>query len=248
MSKKIVLVTGVNGGIGGATAALFRKNGWQVIGTDRQDSSAVCDRYVKADISDPTQNRDIFEGIASAEKRLDALVNNAAMQICKPIVDTSVEEWDAVMAANLRAVFLSVKHSFELLRASKGAVVNVSSVHAVATSPGIAAYAASKGGLSAFTRSIAVEWAPFGIRSNAVLPGAVDTPMLRAGFERGHLQGSSVEEQLITIGKKHPIGRVAQPAEIGAAIYFLADNELSSFITGQELFADGGALAKLSTE
>lgn len=248
MSNRVVLVTGVNGGIGAATAVLFRKNGWQVIGTDKQDSSDVCDRYVKADISDPTQNKALFDGIASAEKRLDALVNNAATQICKPITATSVEEWDAVMAANLRAVFLSVKHSFELLRTSKGSIVNVSSVHAVATSPGIAAYAASKGGLSAFTRSLAVEWAPFGIRSNAVLPGAVDTPMLRAGFERGHLQGSSVEEQLTAIGKKHPIGRVAQPSEIGRAIYFLADNEQSAFITGQNILVDGGALSKLSTE
>ena len=104
-----------------------------------------------------------------------------------------MEEWDAVMASNLRSVFLGVKLAHPLFKAAGGgAIVNVSSVHAVATSANIAAYAASKGGLLALTRAMAIEFAPDNIRVNAILPGAVDTPMLRAGLARGHLQGTDV--------------------------------------------------------
>ncbi len=119
---------------------------------------------------------------------LDAVVNNAAVQIAKPMLETTVEEWDRVMASNLRSVFLGAKLAHPLLKAGGGgAIVNVSSVHAVQTSANIAAYAASKGGLLALTRAMAIEFAPDNIRVNAILPGAVDTPMLRAGLDRGTL-------------------------------------------------------------
>src|SRR3970040_406688 len=106
-----------------------------------------------------------------------------------------VPEWDAVMASNLRSAYLMARHAHPLLRITRGAIVNVSSVHAIATSVDVAAYAASKGGLVALTRAMAIEFAPDGIRVNAVLPGAVDTPMLRAGLGRGHLNGSKVEDR-----------------------------------------------------
>ncbi len=129
----------------------------------------------------------IFQQARAFTDRLDALVNNAALQIAKPLLETSVEEWDAVMASNLRSVFLGIKLAHPLFKAAGGgAIVNVSSVHAVATSANIAAYAASKGGLLALTRAMAIEFAPDNIRCNAILPGAVDTPMLRAGLNRGH--------------------------------------------------------------
>jgi NAD(P)-dependent dehydrogenase (short-subunit alcohol dehydrogenase family) len=126
--------------------------------------------------------------------------------------------------------------------------VNVSSVHAVATSSNIAAYAASKGGLLALTRAMAVEWAMDNIRVNAILPGAVDTPMLRAGLNRGHLTGGTVIDRLENLARKTVNGRVGLPEEIAHAIYFLADNSQSSFITGQAMIVDGGATARLSTE
>src|SRR6185436_14037230 len=100
---------------------------------------------------------DVFETIAAKEGRLDALVNNAACQVCKPLLETSAEEWDQVFTCNARSVFLSVKQAYPLLKSSGGAIVNVSSVHAVATSCGIAAYAASKGALLALTRAMALE-------------------------------------------------------------------------------------------
>ena len=126
--------------------------------------------------------------------------------------------------------------------------MNVSSVHAVATSANIAAYAASKGGLLALTRAMAIEFAKDNIRVNAVLPGAVDTPMLRAGFHRGRNNEASEESQLAALAAKTVNGRVALPEEIASVIYFLADPAQSSFITGQGLLADGGATCRLSTE
>ncbi|MFM6397291.1 MAG: SDR family NAD(P)-dependent oxidoreductase, partial [Planktothrix sp.] len=126
--------------------------------------------------------------------------------------------------------------------------MNVSSVHAIATSANIAAYAASKGAMLALTRALAIELASNNIRVNAVLPGAVDTPMLHSGLSRGHLRGDNVLDLMEQLGSKHVIGRVGQPQEIAEAIYFLADNNRSSFMTGQGLVVDGGATCRLSTE
>jgi glucose 1-dehydrogenase len=154
-----------------------------------------------------------------------------------------------VIASNLRSVFLSVKLAYPLFRAAGGgAIVNVSSVHAVATSANIAAYAASKGGLLALTRAVAIEFASANIRCNAILPGAVDTPMLRAGLSRGHVQGKDIIQRLDNLARKTVNGRIGQPEEIAHAIYFLADETQSSFMTGQAMIIDGGATARLSTE
>jgi NAD(P)-dependent dehydrogenase (short-subunit alcohol dehydrogenase family) len=164
-------------------------------------------------------------------------------------MDTTIEEWDLVMASNLRSVFVGTKLAFPLLKeAGGGAIVNISSVHAVATSTNIASYAASKGGLLALTRALAIEFAPNNIRVNAVLPGAVDTPMLRSGLSRGHLGGDSVIERLDNLARRTVNGRIGRPEEIAHAIYFLADETQSSFMTGQAMIVDGGATARLSTE
>ena len=127
-------------------------------------------------------------------------------------------------------------------------MVNVSSVHAIATSANIAAYAASKGAMVAFTRALAIEWAADQIRVNAILPGAVDTPMLHAGLERGHLSGSNLDELMNQLGRKTVMGRVGKPQEIAQGIFFLANGQQSSFMTGQTIVIDGGATARLSTE
>jgi NAD(P)-dependent dehydrogenase (short-subunit alcohol dehydrogenase family) len=251
MNKRSVLITGVAGGIGGATARVFAAAGWHVVGVDRRlvEQLPAVDHLIQADISEPDAPEYIFTQVVENEGQLDALVNNAAVQICKPLVETTPEEWDITMASNIRSVYLSIRQAYPLLKAhGGGAIVNVSSVHAVATSVGIAAYAASKGALLALTRAVALELAPDHIRVNAVLPGAIDTPMLHAGLSRGHVEGSNVEELVRGLGKKHVLGRVGQPEEIGQAILFLADNKQSSFMTGQALVVDGGATARLSTE
>jgi NAD(P)-dependent dehydrogenase (short-subunit alcohol dehydrogenase family) len=247
-----VLITGAAGGIGRAAVSLFSQKGWRVIGVDRASFGTNFPEnglYIQADISIGENLDLIFNQARQFTPCLNALVNNAALQITKPLLETSVEEWDAVMASNLRSVFLGAKLAHPLLKAAGGgAIVNVSSVHAVATSANIAAYAASKGGLLAFTRALAIEFAPDNIRANAVLPGAVDTPMLRAGMGRGHLQGGDISERLDNLARKTVNGRVGQPEEIAHAIYFLADETQSSFMTGQALIIDGGATARLSTE
>jgi NAD(P)-dependent dehydrogenase (short-subunit alcohol dehydrogenase family) len=252
ISPKIVLITGAAGGIGRATVALFAQMGWRVIGVDRADFGPdfpAGGLFIRSDISIGENLKTIFEQAHAFTGYLNALVNNAALQIAKPMLETSVEEWDAVMASNLRSVFLGVKLAHPLLMAAGGgAIVNVSSVHAVATSANIAAYAASKGGLLALTRAIAIEFATDNIRANAILPGAVDTPMLRAGLSRGHLQGGDILERLDNLARKTVSGRVGKPEEIARAIYFLADDAQSSFMTGQALIVDGGATARLSTE
>ncbi len=248
---KVILVTGAAGGIGRAAIALFSKKSWRVIGVDRAPFGEGFPQnglFIQADVSLQEDIQAIFEKIHGFTNALDGLVNNAAMQIAKPLIETSVEEWDAVMASNLRSVFLGAKLAHPLLKVHGGAIVNVSSVHAVQTSANIGAYAASKGGLLALTRSMAIEFAPENIRVNAILPGAVDTPMLRAGLSRGHAGHGEMQERLENLARKTVNGRVGTPEEIAHAIYFLIDNEQSSFMTGQALVVDGGATARLSTE
>jgi NAD(P)-dependent dehydrogenase (short-subunit alcohol dehydrogenase family) len=249
---RTMLITGAAGGIGRATVQLFSEMGWRVIGVDRAafgEGFPEPGAFVQADISHAEEIESIFEQLRAITPTLDALVNNAALQVAKPILQTTPEEWDAVMASNLRSVFLSVKLAHPLFRAAGGgAIVNVSSVHAVQTSANIAAYAASKGGLLALTRAMAIEFAPDQIRVNAVLPGAVDTPMLHAGLQRDPVTGGDLQTRLDNLARKTVNGRVGRPEEIAHAIYFLADGTQSSFMTGQALIVDGGATARLSTE
>lgn len=251
-NPRTMLITGAAGGIGRATVHLFAQNGWRVIGVDRSpfgEDFPENGLFIQSDISVGENLESIFQQAQGFTDRLHALVNNAAVQIAKPLVETSVAEWDAVMASNLRSVFLGIKLAHPLLLAAGGgAIVNVSSVHAIATSANIAAYAASKGGLLALTRAVAIEFAGDNIRCNAILPGAVDTPMLRAGLNRGHVSGDDILQRLDNLARKTVNGRVGQPVEIAHAIYFLADQDQSSFMTGQALVVDGGATARLSTE
>jgi len=252
LSPRTMLITGAAGGIGRATVKLFAEKGWRVIGVDRATfGEPFPDNglFIQSDISIGENLESIFNQAHSFTETLHALVNNAALQIAKPILETTVEEWDAVMASNLRSVFLGIKFAHSLLKATGGgAIVNVSSVHAVATSADIAAYAASKGGLLALTRAVAIEFAPDNIRANAILPGAVDTPMLRAGLSRGHVSGDDIVARLDNLARKTVSGRVGTSEEIAHAIYFLADGTQSSYMTGQALIVDGGATARLSTE
>jgi len=243
METRVVLITGAAGGIGRATVQLFAEKGWKVIGVDRSvfgEDFPESGAFIQKDIAEPENLEAIYDEVKRFTDTLDAVVNNAALQVVKPLVETSVEEWDAVMASNLRSVFLGARLAHPLLKnKGGGAIVNVSSVHAIATSPGVSSYAASKGGLLALTRSMAIEFAEDNIRVNAILPGAVDTPMLTAHLDK---------ERLENLARRTVNGRVGKPSELAHAIYFLADDEQSSFITGTSLLVDGGATAKLSTE
>lgn len=248
--SRIALVTGIAGGIGQAIAKLFSNEGWYVIGVDLQPNLELAgvDSYISVDLAVSEQISDAIQKLQKITNRLDVLINNAAIQICKPVIDMDAAEWDHIMAVNVRPAFLLAKATYPLLKASQGSIVNVSSVHAVATSTNIAAYATSKGALTALTRALAIEFAKDSIRVNALLPGAVKTEMLTSGLIRGHVSGQTVSQQLLELGQKTVIGRVGLPQEIAQAALFLADNQRSSFMTGQALIIDGGATCRLSTE
>ena len=238
---KIALITGAAGGIGRATTDLLRVNGFFVIGIDRLEGDNGADRQLRADLSDQAEVDKVLEEIWSTHKGLDLLVNNAAEQFVQPLIHTQPEDWDRVIDTNLRAAYLLVRGAHDLLSRRTGTIVNVASIHALATSPGMAAYVASKGGLVALTRAMALEFASEGIRVNAVFPGAIDTPMLAASLEREH-------RDIAGLAARHPLGRVGRPEDVAHAIAFLADSERAAFITGQTLVVDGGAGARLSTE
>ncbi|MCH7658840.1 MAG: SDR family oxidoreductase [Bacteroidetes bacterium] len=247
--KRTIVITGVSGGIGKACAELFFQNDWQVIGTDiKENKIKSIDTFIQVDNSQPEALKTAYDNIKTQLGRIDALVNNAAMQICKPFIETSLEDWDSIMASNLRSVYLNVRYAYPLLKQEGGAIVNVSSVHALATSPNFAAYAASKGAISALSRGLAIEFSKDRIRVNAVLPGAVDTPMLRDGLNSKITNNSNMEDQLRALEKRIPAGRIGRPEDIAKMVLFLADNNNSSYVTGQEFVVDGGVTAQLSSE
>ena len=245
--QKTALITGAASGIGRATVNLFAGAGWQVHAVDRRPADGFPNGVIfdEVDVSKAERIQQLFDRFGESSERLEALINNAAIQIAKPLLEMEVEEWDEVMATNLRSIFLTARYGLPLIKAGEGAIVNVSSVHAHATSPNKSAYVASKGGVVALTRAMAIEFAPHKVRVNAVLPGAVDTPMLRSGFDP---EGNSTEARLTDLAQRTVMGRIGKPAEIAEAILFLADPKRSSFMTGQMLTVDGGATARLSTE
>lgn len=249
MTQRSVVITGVCGGIGRAAAAAFSAAGWSVIGVDRNppEDEIELARFETVDVSRGDQIAEFFRGLGAEYDGLNALVNNAAMQVNKSIVDTTDEDWEQIINTNVRSAFQCIREANPLLKASRGAVVNVSSVHAIATSMNVAVYAISKGALVALTRSAALELAADGVRCNAVLPGAIDTKMLREGLDRRpHPDGAS--GNLAVLADRTPLGFVASAADIAPSIVHLADNDQSKYTTGQMLVLDGGATIRLSTE
>ena len=244
---RIALITGAAGGIGLATVEAFRTDGWEVIGVDRRApiSFPPSAAFWLVDLAAPETIERLVDRLTEERPTLDALVNNAPIQVAKPMLETSLDEWDRVQAVNLRAIFQLCRLVHPLLKAAGGAIVNVGSVHALATSSNLAAYAATKGGLLALTRAMALEFGADGIRVNSVLPGATDTLMLEAGLQRRKM---NAEETLGELPARTALGRIRRPNAIAQGILFLADGKRSSYITGQALVVDGGASARLSTE
>jgi NAD(P)-dependent dehydrogenase (short-subunit alcohol dehydrogenase family) len=200
--KPVAVVTGASGGLGQAIAAELGDRGYEVVGLSR--SSGV-------DVSD---ERQVLAAFADLE-RLDALINNAAVLITRPLVETTADEWDEQLGSGLRAAFLCSREAFRRMR-DGGSIVNISSLSGVAGAekfPGMAAYVAAKSGLAGLTEVLTVEGRPFGIRVNAISPGAIDTAMLK-------LSGVP--------------GRKFAPAEIARIVAWLASPE-SAPLTGANL-------------
>lgn len=240
---RTALVTGAAGGIGGSVVTRLLEAGWSVTAVDRSSTDADLDIMI-ADVSDVADRERIMAVVGD---ELGMLVNNAAIQHNQSIEHTSDETWSETLDNNLTAPFSLIRDLRRSLKNGVGSIVNVSSVHAFATSANVAAYAVSKAALSQLTRTVALEFAAFGVRCNAVAPGAVQTGMLIDGLSRReHPDGP--DGNLEQLRKRTPLGVVARPEAIASVVEFLGDNRWSSYVTGQTLIADGGATLRLGTE
>jgi NAD(P)-dependent dehydrogenase (short-subunit alcohol dehydrogenase family) len=241
---KNALIFGGASGIGLATAQVLSEQGVRVTIADIKQPidpiHGLC-RWTECDVRDPHQIDDAVQK-STEHAPLDWLVYSAGIQRYGSVVDTSIEEYDLVQQINARGAFLASRSAIPKM-CNGGAIVLVSSVQALACQLGVAAYAASKGTLEALTRAMAVDHAKDNIRVNAVLPGTVDTPMVRTSAEMFRGNGSS-ERVLEQWGDSYPIARIAHPCEVASVISFLLSDE-ASFITGASYRVDGGLMAQL---
>ena len=246
--KPVAVISGAGAGIGRACAGYFANQGYRVVVTDIDPdrvetatagiNEAGGDAIgVTGDISLGETAREIREKPFKTWGRIDVLVANAGIQTGGSLLDTGEQDWDKVLAVNLKGVAHSCKSILPLMRGQqRGAIVIVSSVNASVGSAGMAMYDASKAAVLALMRNLAVENGEYGIRVNAVAPGATLTDYhLQQAAARG-MTAQQLREATQGYGL---LGRAAEPEEIARAIYFLASDE-ASFITGETLFVDGG--------
>jgi NAD(P)-dependent dehydrogenase (short-subunit alcohol dehydrogenase family) len=242
-NKKIVLVTGAGSGIGRAIAVRFGLEGAQVVANDinaegaeatveairAQGGSAIS---VLADVSDKEQVDRLFDTILERFGTIDVLVNNAGLvNVERHFLEADEAWWDRVLAVNLKGVFLcSLRAAHIMARRHQGVIISMSSGGATHSHRGMAAYDASKGGIEALTRAMALDLAPYGIRVNALVPGSIDT----------HGMTSETKK---TRGMAIPLGRVGEPEEMAGPAVFLASDD-ASYITGHTIAVDGGLLSQ----
>ncbi len=243
LEDKIALVTGGGAGIGRAICETFAREGAAVIAADIDGDAAAqtAEIVVKAngtasahqvDITDTGQVRALLDGIEEAHGRLDVLVNNAGVGARADFRHLSDEEWDKVWAVNLDGTVRCAREAFDLLRASgKASVINLSSVMSAKHTRQMAVYSATKGAVSALSRSLAVEYAPYGIRVNTILPGYVETALIGR-----YLQNPMIAKALLS---QTPLRRFGTPGDIANAALFLASDE-AAYVTGAALNVDGG--------
>lgn len=248
---KITVVTGGASGIGRASARLLASEGARVVlgDVDERGGEAIAQEIRDAGGTARFQPTDVrsFDGVgalvdSAVEEHggLDVIVNNVGVAIGGAAGEMSEEDWNAVLDVNLTGVWRGMRHAIPAMLASGGgSIVNVSSVQSLVGFLGWSGYAASKGGINALTQQAAVEYAPQGIRVNAIIPGTILT-----GMNEGILREHPDPDSLMALwSSMHPIGRIGQPDEVATAVVYLASDE-SSFVTGMLLRVDGGMVVK----
>lgn len=248
---EVAVVTGGSKGIGSGICQVLARHGARVIVADVDAAAGEqlateirarggFARHARCNVSREEDFRAVFESVFQELGRLDVVVNNAGIGGYQPIVETSLADWEACLKVDLTGVFLGCKCAIPyMLRRGKGAIVNISSVHAIRSVNGCAAYDAAKGGVSALTRQVAIDYAP-AVRVNTVSPGWTMSENVRnilARYPDPQAQQRLVEQRQV-------MKRMGTPEDIGNAVAFLA-SDYASFITGIELFVDGGLTCEL---
>jgi NAD(P)-dependent dehydrogenase (short-subunit alcohol dehydrogenase family) len=253
IDSRVALVTGGAYGIGRGIVKEFADHGEAVIIADRDaargsqlesslKTSGAQVLFVRTDVRQEHQIQELITRVAEEFGRIDVLCNNAGIECYRRPEEYTLDEWNALSETNLRGAFLCVKYAYPLLKQSRGCVVNISSVQGIANEERISVYAATKAGLLALTRGMALDFAHDGVRVNAICPGAIQTGMMEPFINNE----PDPEEAIKKIGRTIPLGRVGQPEDIAKAVYFLASAD-AAYITGATLVVDGGLLSRLST-
>ncbi|MDC0583917.1 SDR family oxidoreductase [Paracoccaceae bacterium] len=231
-------MTGASSGMGAETARLLSDGGARVFAAQRGPSDF---EDIAVDFADPSAPEKAIDQIAKATGQLDILVNNAGVMREGTVEETSLDDWYLQIQINLTAPFLLIRYAMPLLRAARGAIVNVGSIEGLGNNPRHPAYGASKAGLHGLTRAVAVDHGPDGVRCNAVAPGWIDTP-LNEDFIASLAEPAAFRAK---IGGIHPLARTGAPQEVAELICWLA-SDAASFVTGQVWTIDGGRMSKLS--
>jgi NAD(P)-dependent dehydrogenase (short-subunit alcohol dehydrogenase family) len=240
--NQVAVVTGAAKGIGAAVVRAYRQEGARVVLLDLDAAGQELARelgeaalFIQTDVANSAAVEKAFAQVKETWAGVDILINNAGVQHYGSVTETTEEQWDRVMAVNLKSAFLCAKYALPLMQTrGKGVVVNVSSVQAFLSQHNVAPYTTSKTALLGLTRSIAVDYAPQ-VRCVAVCPGTVDTPMLHWAIE----QSPNPEEVLKECQDMHPLKRIATPEEVAKLILFLSSED-AGFMTGQYYRVDGG--------
>ena len=247
LKSKAALVTGGASGIGRATAELLAREGAQVAVADlskegRDTVQAIRSAggeamFVPVDVSSSDQVANMTEAVLKTYGRIDVLVNGAGILCYGTVLETDEQTWNRVISINLTGTYLCCRAVLpHMIRQGGGSIINVAStVGAHDACPNAVAYVTSKGGVTLFTKAMAIDHAKQGIRVNALVPGATDTPMIRKALS---------SEALEALASSQPIGRLGRPEELAMAVLFLASDD-ASFVTGATMYVDGGQAAKI---